>query len=243
MSAATANTEQHEHKPGAHGGIIVPIGRDSYHAEAVFEQNGTLRLYTLGNDESRVFEVDAQTLTAYVKPEGANATTSISLKPEQQPGDSDGKTSQFVGQLPTELHGQAVEVTIPSLKIAGERFRLGFSSATAPHEDLMPSKVADEAEKQLYLTPGGIYTEEDIKANGNTTASEKFKGFMASHDLHPKLGEKICPITLTKSNPKCSWIVGGKKYEFCCPPCVDEFVKQAKENPEGVKQPEDYVQK
>ena len=54
---ATATTledlrpEEHPHKPGLHGGIIVPIGRDSYHAEAVFETGGTLRLYTLGQDE------------------------------------------------------------------------------------------------------------------------------------------------------------------------------------------------
>ena len=44
----------HAHKPGMHGGIIVPIGRDSYHAEAVFEQGGTLRLFMLGADEGRV---------------------------------------------------------------------------------------------------------------------------------------------------------------------------------------------
>src|SRR4051812_18913579 len=150
VAAKAASPEEHEHKAGAHGGIIVPIGRNSYHAEAVFEQNGTLRLYTLGSDESRVFEVDAQTLTAYVKPESGTATQSISLNPEQQTGDSEGKTSQFVGQLPTELQGKAVEVTIPSLKIAGERFRLGFASASAAHDDIIPSKVTDDAERKLY---------------------------------------------------------------------------------------------
>ena len=50
-------------------------------------------------------------------------------------------------------------------------------------------------------------------------------------------------MTLTKANPKCSWIVGGKSYEFCCPPCVDEFVKLAKSNPEKVKQPDQYVKR
>ncbi len=29
--------EVHPHKPGSHGGIIIPIGSDSYHAEAVIE--------------------------------------------------------------------------------------------------------------------------------------------------------------------------------------------------------------
>lgn len=40
----------HEHKPGAHGGIIVSLGKDSYHAEAVFEKDGAIRLY-LRKDE------------------------------------------------------------------------------------------------------------------------------------------------------------------------------------------------
>lgn len=43
---------EHAHKPGDHGGIIVEIGRDNYHAEAVFEKGGVLRLYTLGKDEA-----------------------------------------------------------------------------------------------------------------------------------------------------------------------------------------------
>src|SRR5579884_2976021 len=60
-----AKEGEHGHKPGGHGGIIVEIGRDSYHAEAVFEKGGTLRLYTLGKDESRIQEVEEQTLTAY----------------------------------------------------------------------------------------------------------------------------------------------------------------------------------
>jgi multiple sugar transport system substrate-binding protein len=38
----------------------------------------------------------------------------------------------------------------------------------------------------------------------------------------------ICPISKTKAAPKFSWVVGGKTYQFCCPPCVDEFVQTAK---------------
>jgi YHS domain-containing protein len=93
------------------------------------------------------------------------------------------------------------------------------------------------------LTAGGKYTVADIQANGNMTASQKFKGFRAQHDLSPKQGDKICPVTLTKANDKCSWIVGGKTYEFCCPPCVDEFVKMAKQNPDDLKEPHAYVKR
>lgn len=234
--------EDHGHKPSAHGGIIVPIGSDSYHAEAVFEKGGVLRLFMLGKDESKVLEVEAQPLTAYAKPEGGTEATSFVLQPTPQQGDKEGMTSLFLGQLPKELAGQRLEVTIPSIRIGGERFRVGFVSA--PHKDEMPvSDLSAEQEKKLYLTPGGIYTQDDIKANGNQTASQKFKDFRPKHDLKPKVGDKICPVTLTKANPECAWVVGGKKYEFCCPPCVEEFVQWAKEKPSEIKDPGEYVKK
>lgn len=233
--------DEHAHKPGAHGGIIVTIGRDSYHAEALFEQGGTLRLLMLGKDEARVLEVETQKFSGYAKSVGANESIAFELAPVPQSGDAEGKTSQFVGQLPESLAGQAVEVTIPSVRINGERFRLGFASATESHSADMPDKVSDEEEVKLYLSSGGIYTDADIKANGGMTASQKFKGAMSSHDMNPKPGDKICPVTMTKANPKFTWVVGGKTYEFCCPPCVDEFVKTAKSAPDEIKAPEDYV--
>ena len=134
---------------------------------------------------------------------------------------------------------------MPNIVIAGERFRLGFSTepATDHNSEGMPTKVADEQERELYLTPGGLYTQEDIAANGSVTVSQKFKGVMAAHDLHPKEGDMLCPITFTKANPKFTWIVGGKPYQFCCPPCVDEFVATAKREPTAIKDPDDYIKR
>ena len=120
--------EEHGHVPGAHGGIIVSMGRDSYHVEAVFAEEGVLKLFTLGSDETRVVDVESQRLTAYIKPVGAERSTTITFKPEPQTGDAEGKTSQFVATLPAEMDGQSLEVTIPSVRIAGERFRLAFAS-------------------------------------------------------------------------------------------------------------------
>jgi len=242
--AASGDDEEHGHKAGAHGGIIVSLGRDSYHVEAIVTGTGELRLHTLGNDESRVVDVEVQDLVAYVKPAGGTDSTSIEIKPQPQPGDAEGKSSLFVAQLPDPLIGQSIDVTVPNITIAGERFRLGFTTKSEGHgSEAMPGKVADEAEQTLYLTPGGLYTQADIEANGNVTASEKFVGFQATHDLKPKVGDKICPVTLTKANPKCAWIVGGQNYEFCCPPCVDEFVALAKSKPEEVKEPDHYVKR
>ncbi len=107
----------------------------------------------------------------------------------------------------------------------------------------MPDKITDDAERTLYLTPGGIYNEADIDSNGRQTASERFAGFRSRHDMNPAVGAKICPVTLTLANPECVWFVNGKSYQFCCPPCVDEFVRLAKESPDQIKDPEDYVKR
>ncbi|HMO15784.1 MAG TPA: hypothetical protein PKD64_16390 [Pirellulaceae bacterium] len=234
--------EEHPHVPGAHGGIIIPIGADSYHAEAVVEKDGQLRLFMLGADETRIHEVDIQPVKAFVKASGETDAVPIEMNATPQDGDTPGKTSQFVGKLPETAIGLAIDVTIPNLRIGTERFRVGFTTAIQVHDTGMPAGVTGEEEQKLYFTAAGKYTEADIKANGNLTASAKFKGFMSKHDMNPKPGELICPVTFTKANPKIEWQVNGKKYLFCCPPCVDEFVRMAKEEPESVLEPEEYIQ-
>jgi hypothetical protein len=232
---------EHAHQAGAHGGTIVSIGLDSYHAEAIVEKGGRLRLLMLGKDESRIQEVDEQTLIAYVKAVGDAEAVPIELAAVPQEGDAAGQTSQFLGQLPESVTAREIEVTIPMLRIAGERFRVGFTTATPAHKAAMPEALPAADEQSLYLTPAGLYTANDIAANGNVTAAQKFRGVMAAHDMKPKVGDRICPITNTKANPKFTWVVDGKPYEFCCPPCVDEFVKLAKEQPDAIKPPETYI--
>ena len=239
--AATAD-EAHGHKPGAHGGTLISLGRDSYHAEAVFEKGGTVRLYVLGKDEARLQEVDAAELTAYVTPDGATEADTMTLRPEPQPGDAKGKTTRFVATLPKDLIGKAVRVTVNNVTVNGERFRVAFSNEAAAHlAGEMPAKKGTDEERSLFLTPGGAYTAADIAANGATVPTVKYKGVRAQHDDNPKPGDKICPISKTKANPKFTWVVGGKTYEFCCIPCIEEFVVLAKEKPGEVKDPKDYV--
>ncbi len=240
-SAAGSTATEHGHQSGDHGGIMISLGRDSYHVEAVFEKGGVLRLYTLGQDESRVIDVERQSLKGFVKVEGGAEAQPFMLESEPQPGDADGRTSQFAGPLPKGLWGLNLEVTVPNIVISGERFRLGFKSTAEQHDAGMPNAVAEDEEQQLFLTPGGLYTAKDIELNGKTTASLKFKGLRSSHDMSPQPGDKICPITRTKANPQFTWVVDGKSYEFCCPPCVEEFVKVAKTAPDEIKPPSTYV--
>ena len=196
----------------------------------------------LGKDEARLQEVDAAELTAYVTPDGATEADTMTLRPEPQPGDAKGKTTRFVATLPKDLIGKAVRVTVNNVTVNGERFRVAFSNEAAAHPaGEMPAKKGTDEERSLFLTPGGLYTTADIAANGATVPTVKYKGVRAQHDDNPKPGDKICPISKTKANPKFTWVVGGKTYEFCCIPCIEEFVVLAKENPGEVKDPKDYV--
>ncbi|MEZ6059774.1 MAG: hypothetical protein R3C19_05380 [Planctomycetaceae bacterium] len=228
--------EQHVHEPGTHGGIIVSVGQDHYHAEALFSE-GKLRLYMLDQDQAKVIDIEQQELQAFLRPFGDAQSYPITLIPEPQEGDGPDRTSLFVGTLPSGMKAGQLLVNVPMIRINGERYRFSFATA----EPVMPAKVTSDAERQLYLTPGGRYTDADIAANGSVTASEKFADFVSSHDMHPEPGARICPITNTVANPDCGWIIGGQEYLFCCPPCVDEFLKRAKEEPESVLDAAAYV--
>src|SRR5262249_28619070 len=155
-----------------HGGVIAAIGVDNYHVEAIFEKNGVVRVYTLGKDEARVEEFESQTLTAYARPAAGGEAAAFKLKPVPQPGATQGKTSLFVGTLPREMWGKRVEVTVPSIRIAGARYRFAFATPEADGHDEPPMPVKADDERKLYLMPGGKYTEADIKANGFMTASQ-----------------------------------------------------------------------
>src|SRR5262249_4894582 len=163
---------------------------------------------------------ERQTLEGYARAEDSNEDVEVNFEPVFRRGDSPGKTSEFKAKLPQELWGKAVTLTIP-IKINGESFRFRIASKSPEHEDdPMPAKVEGGKEKDLYLTPGGKYTVADIEANGKVTASQKFKGIKSNHNAKPNPGDKLCPISMTKANPKFTWVIDGQPYQFCCPPCV-----------------------
>jgi len=222
---------------------VVSLGNDEYHVELVLAADRKLYLFTLGEDETRIQIVPAEPLPALLKGAGDPAAVEVTLAPSPQPGDPPGTTSRFTATVPATITARPLELTVPNLTIEEKRFRFTTSVGPADHTAEMPAKVTDDEEQRLYLTPGGMYTADDIAANGRRTASEKFKGFRAKHDSHPKAGDRLCPVTDTKAHPDCAWVVGGKTYTFCCPPCVDEFVKQAKEKPGTIRTPETYIQK
>jgi hypothetical protein len=232
--------EGHPHGPAPHGGAVVPVGEEALHrhAEAVLERGGFLTLYTLGEDAEGAAAVGPQVVTAFVRPPAETEATAVSLMPVPQPGDAPGKTSRFLGKLPRELWCKSLVVSVPDLIVAGGRYRLEFAAASAGGGQAAAWAKDEEA---LYLDAGGKYTQDDIRANGGQTAAQKYRGFETDHGRKPAPGDRVCPVTGLKADPGCSWVIGGKSYAFCCPPCVDQFVRTAKERPGEVRDPREYL--
>lgn len=118
---------------------------------------------------------------------------------------------------------------------------LGCGAQPAPQTPTPAAPTPRETE--LFLTPGGIYTQADIEKNGRAVPSVKYAGIAFEHDDDLKPGDRVCPVTVNKADDKCRWWVNGQEYTFCCPPCLEKFVKQAKQTPEKIKKPGEYIQK
>ncbi len=229
----------HEHEPPPHGGLVVRVGDGDqhYHLEMVRKQGGFLMLYTLGEDAKKAVAVATQMPQAQMKQLGSESGVSLEYMPFPRTGDGAGKTSRFLAKLPRELRGSPLTVSIASVVFDASRLPVEFS--LPPERGSTPG----DFEKKLFLTAAGKYTDEDIQANGQQTAEERFPAFKPHHDVKPRPGEKVCPITRIKATATCSWVVAGHNYEFCCPPCIEQFVKAAKECPGMIQNPEEYVQK
>ena len=243
----TAKKDDHGHGTAPHGGTIFELGKS--HAEFVVDHGKKqVTVYILSEDLKENDPISATKLLLSIKSPSFQAD----LIAAPQAGDPKGKSSRFVATHDNFAKEQEFEGTI-SVEIDGKPY-LGDFKEAEHKEDKKTMKPVDDhgravvvapagSEADVYLTPGGIYTAADIKANGNTTVSAKYKGLKVSHDIKPIGGDKLCPITLTKSNANLTWVIGGKKYEFCCPPCVEEFVTLAKIMPNEVKAPETYIKK
>lgn len=229
-----------EHEEGLHGGAIAEVSK--YHAEfTVDHAKKEATVYFLDENLKKHEPIDAATIQLGIK----KPAIQIELKAVPQDGEPKGKSSRFVGTHEALGKEQEFEGTI-TVVLEGKPFSGDFKEE--PHADHKDHKKkaeakADPKEVALFLEPGGIYTKADIEANGGKVPSVKYAGFKASHDIKPKSGDKLCPVTLTKSSDKLTWIVSGKTYEFCCPPCLEEFVELAKTKPAEIKEPMEYVKK
>ena len=214
---------------------------------------GSLRLFFMGGANKDYTPLDVSTLEGEVISASGDASP-VTLRAVPIKGVSGKGSWLYEGQAPMErvqtnkwgLYG--LRITVPysgvnhSVVWRPEQTSAWIDTrhSASGGDVVMPSALSSEVERKLFLTPGGKYTGADIAANGNAVASVRYRGIMAAHSLKPKKGSLICPITNTLANPQFTWIIDGKTYRFCCPPCIAEFVRQAKEKPKSLQSPEDY---
>lgn len=243
-------TEAHAHGIGPNGGIVFELGK--YHAEfTVDHEKKQCTVFVLSADEKNPQPVKVAAKELMLTTKEAKSTDgkviprlTIKLLPKE---DASGKGSIFVGAdagLGNEINFAGMVIG----EIDGKPSQGEFKEEEEGHghagsqtaSTTTPGKPTDR-EKALFLTPGGIYTAADIEKNGRVVPSVKFQGISWSHDDDLKKGDKVCPVTDNKADAQCVWYVNGKKYEFCCPPCLEKFVGWAKNQPAKIKEPEAYV--
>lgn len=98
-----APAQEHDHEHGAkgpHGGGLIELGEEEYHAELVIDHDShSLVVYVLGKDAKTPELVTATEITA--TPEGKEAVT---LKATPQAGEAEGKTSKFAVENDDLVH-------------------------------------------------------------------------------------------------------------------------------------------
>lgn len=132
-----------------------------------------------------------------------------------------------------------VLIILMAMVVAHRVYRTTKTTKVDTSEEIRDGNLVEL--QSLYLEPAGQYSREDIEANGGRIPAEKYPRFAARHSVQLMAGDRLCPITRTKANAACTWVIAGHVYEFCCPPCIDEFVRMAKENPGRIQPPDFYV--
>ncbi|MDX1935289.1 MAG: hypothetical protein SFU56_22045 [Capsulimonadales bacterium] len=216
--------------------------------------DGTIHLYFMDARTKTFASVAAARIEGEVSADNGDSTAFF-LTPDRAGTTSAVSGSVFVGRAPVErlplgrlgLYG--IRVTVPyqgtdhSIRWRPEETRAWVSPqhAGGTTEAAMPDAPDGDEERKLFLTPAGKYTAADIAANGHAIASVRYRGALPVHNRKPPGGSPICPITETLANPRFTWIVDGQSYRFCCPPCIAEFVRQAREQPKTIRPPAAYV--
>lgn len=117
--------DHHHHDLGPHGGHVVELGEEEYHAEVVLDEaTRKLTVYLFGADGTTPHAIAEPSLTVNLKV--GEQPAALTLTAEAQDGEAEGQSSQFVlaEGLPEaikdaeDLHGEVV-VTIAAKQYRG----------------------------------------------------------------------------------------------------------------------------
>ena len=126
----------HEHAHGPHGGHVVELGGEDYHAELTFDAaTRKLAVYLLASDLKTPLPSEAP--TASVRLKVGDAAQEVVLAAQPQTGDGDGKSSLFQqqeGTLPESIQdaeGLEGEIVV---SIGGTQYRGPITHDHGDHE-------------------------------------------------------------------------------------------------------------
>jgi hypothetical protein len=93
-----AKTSDHSHGSGPHGGAVADWGGGAYHAEVTVDHDRKeVTVYMLGSDGKTPAPIEASTIALSIN----EPATEIELQAKPMEGETDGKSSRFVGQHKT----------------------------------------------------------------------------------------------------------------------------------------------
>jgi len=232
---------KHPHEKGPHGGMVIAIdkGASHHHGEVLVEEDGRIHLYLSGDQADQPVEVSHQLLIAQAKHASDENPTSLIFRPETKPDATTKRTSHFVGRFNPEMMGGHLSVSVARLEIDGEEVSFQFELPDR-HDG---KRRAAELVRSVVLTPKGQYTWADTEAEKQGVPTEKYRELKVIHDMRPKPGDRLCPVTRAKAAPRIQWQVDGRTYLFCCPPCIVDFIEAARASIKPMIAPEQLVKK
>ena len=88
----------HDHpEKGPHGGPLVELGKEEFHAEVVHDEaGGSVTIYVLDSKAKTAVPIDAKELTINLKHDGKGEQFKLAAQP--QDSDAKGKSSRFVSK-------------------------------------------------------------------------------------------------------------------------------------------------
>jgi hypothetical protein len=121
-------TPPHEHEHGPHGGHLVELGEEEYHAEVVFDpKTAKLTIYLLDSTAKKAAPIDAKKISLKLAIDGK--TEAFEVLPMPDSGDPKGMASRFELADNADIKGHikdeedlkgAVSATIGNKSFSGE---------------------------------------------------------------------------------------------------------------------------
>ncbi len=136
----------HSHEHGPHGGELIELGEEEYHAEVVFdEESHKVTLYLLGADAKSAVAIEAKEFTLELPTQDKPQT--YTLAAAAQDADVEGKSSRFEitsEELVDAYEDQEGLVGKFTVKIGSKSFT---GEVKHTHHGDMPGETKEKAEK------------------------------------------------------------------------------------------------